>query len=101
MYKRCIYLTVEEDSTFLFYVGLLRENNYVASDFPFTTALTRPNPGFVYDNYFLVYRIVPVDEQIHDKLIEWIKASKTYQKQASEKMDHIYQVLNNEKDKVV
>jgi hypothetical protein len=33
---------------------------------------------------------VPADDQIHNKLNEWIKASKTYQEQALKKMDEIY-----------
>jgi DNA-binding MarR family transcriptional regulator len=79
----------------LFYVGLLRENNHVASDFPFTTAFTRPNPGFVYDKYFLD-RIVSVDDQIRNRLRKWLKASKTYQDKASKKLEDIYQGLNND-----
>jgi hypothetical protein len=79
----------------MFYIGLLRENNHVASWFPFTTKLTRPNPHFAYDKYFLD-SIVAADDEIRNKLNEWIKASKTYQEQALKKMDHIYQGLNND-----
>jgi DNA-binding MarR family transcriptional regulator len=79
---------LSDEFSFLFYVGLLRENNHVASDFPFTTELTRPNPRFAYDKYFLD-SIVAADDEIRNKLNEWIKASKTYQEQALKKMDLI------------
>jgi hypothetical protein len=79
-----------DEFSFLFYVGLLRQNNHVDSDFPFTTAFTRPNPGFVYDKYFLD-RIVLADDQIRRRLRKWLKASKTYQDKASKKLEDIYQ----------
>ena len=79
---------LSDEFSFLFYVGLLRENNHVASDFPFTTELTRPNPSFAYNKYFL-YDIVAADDEIRNKLNEWIKAAKTYQEEALRKMDYI------------
>jgi hypothetical protein len=65
-----------------------RENNHVASWFPFTTELTRSSPRFAYDKYFL-YSIVAADDEIRNKLNEWIKAAKTYQEEALKKMDYI------------
>jgi hypothetical protein len=79
---------LSDEFNFLFYVGLLRENNHVASWFPFTTELTRPNPRLAYDKYFL-YSIVAADDEIRNKLNEWIKAAKTYQEEALKKMDLI------------
>lgn len=72
---------LEDEFSFLFYVGLLRDNNHVASDYPFTADFTRPNLGYVYHKYFLD-RIVAADDQIRNKLHGWIEASKTYQEQA-------------------
>jgi hypothetical protein len=83
-----------DEFTFLFYVGLLRENNHVASDFPFTTDFTRPNPGFAYDKHFLD-RIVAADDEIRDKLRKWIAQSESYQKLALKKMEGINEGLNN------
>ena len=86
-----------DEFTFLFYIGLLRENNHLASHFPFTTDFTA---GFAFHKYFL-HRIVGADDQIRSRLTEWLKASKTYQDQASKKIDDIYQELNIEKNKVI
>jgi hypothetical protein len=72
---------LEDEFSFLFYIGLLRTNNHVASDYPFTADFTRPNLGYVYHKYFLD-RIVADDDQIRNKLHGWIEASKTYQEQA-------------------
>jgi hypothetical protein len=77
---------LSDEFSFLFYVGLLRD--HVASDFPFTTELTGPNPRYAYDKYFL-YSMVGADDEIRNKLNEWIKASKTYQEEALKKMDYI------------
>ena len=71
--------------SFLFYIGQLSENSHVASDYPITTASIQPDiiKGFL-------DQIVFVDDQIRNKLREWIKESKSYQKLALEKMDDIY-----------
>lgn len=73
----------------LFYIGLLRENSYVASDYPVTTASIQLDIGQVYQKGFL-NQIVFSDDQIRNKLREWIKESKSYQQLALEKMDDIY-----------
>jgi hypothetical protein len=72
----------------LFYVGLLRENNHKASDYPLTTGFIRPSPNLVYPKDFLI-QIVASDDQIRNKLREWITESTNYQKLALEKMDQI------------
>ena len=78
--------------SFLFYISQLRENSHVASDYPITTASIQPDIGQVYPNGFL-NQIVFADDQIRNKLREWIKESKSYQKLALEKMDDIYSKL--------
>ena len=88
---------VADELSILFYVGLMRENNHKASDYPLTTDFIRSNPGRHCPKDFLD-RIVSDDVQIRNKLKEWISESKTYQTQALTKMDNIYQGLNNEKD---
>jgi hypothetical protein len=75
--------------SFLFYISQLRENRHVASDYPITTASIQPDIGHVYAKGFLD-QIVFADDQIRNKLKEWIKESKSYQKLALEKMDDIY-----------
>ena len=75
--------------SFLFYICQLRENSHVASDYPITTASIQPDIGQVYAKGFL-NQIVFADDQIRNKLKEWIKESKSYQKLALEKIDDIY-----------
>ena len=60
-----------EEFSFLFYVGLLRENNHKASDYPLTTGFIKPSPNLVYPKDFLI-QIVASDDQIHNKLKKWI-----------------------------
>jgi hypothetical protein len=74
-----------DEFSFLFYIGLMRENNYKASDYPITTEFIRPNPGFQYPKNFL-RGIVAADYEIRDKLNEWIKESNSYQKKVLDKM---------------
>jgi hypothetical protein len=78
-----------DEFSFLFYVGLMRENNYKASDYPITTEFIKSNPGFRYPKHFLD-RIVAADDQIRNKLNEWINESNSYQKKALDKMYNIY-----------
>jgi hypothetical protein len=75
--------------SFSFYICQLRENSHLASDYPITTASIQPDIGQVYAKGFL-NQIVFADDQIRNKLKEWIKESKSYQKLALEKMDDIY-----------
>ncbi|MGC2574208.1 MAG: MarR family winged helix-turn-helix transcriptional regulator, partial [Candidatus Nitrosopolaris sp.] len=78
-----------DEFSFLFYVGLMRENNYKASDYPITTEFIKSNPGFLYPKHFLD-RIVAADDQIRNRLNEWINESNSYQKKALDKMYDIY-----------
>ena len=57
--------------------------------YPLTTALIQPDIGYVYPKD-LLNQIVAADDQIRNKLREWIKESESYQKPALEKMDNIY-----------
>jgi hypothetical protein len=75
--------------SFLFYICQLRENSHVASGYPITTASIQPDIGHVYPKGFL-NQIVFADDQIRNKLREWIKESKSFQQLALEKMDDIY-----------
>ncbi len=77
----------------LFYIGLLRENSHVASDYPVTTVSMQQDIYYVYPKGFLNH-IVLADDQIRNKLREWIKESKSYQQLALEKMDDIYLKYN-------
>jgi hypothetical protein len=87
-----------DEFSILFYVGLMRENSHKASDYPLTTDFIRSNPGRDCPKDFLD-RIVARDVEIHDKLKGWISESETYQQEALNKMDNIYQGLNKEKKK--
>ncbi|MGB8937445.1 MAG: hypothetical protein WCC17_20325 [Candidatus Nitrosopolaris sp.] len=83
-----------DEFTFLFYIYLLRENDYKASDYPLTTAFITASPVLEYPKH-LLNQIVAGDDQIRNKLKEWIRESKRYQHVALEKMDQIYSELNN------
>jgi hypothetical protein len=75
--------------SFLFYIGQLRENSHLASYYPITASSIQPDIGHVYPKGFL-NQIVFADDQIRNKLREWIKESKSFQQLALEKMDDIY-----------
>lgn len=81
--------SLADEFSFLFYIGLLRENAHLASYYPLTTAFIQPDIGRLYPKDF-PNQIVVADDQIRNKLKEWIKESKSYQKLALEKMDDIY-----------
>jgi hypothetical protein len=83
-----------DEFSLLYYVGLQNENNHVPSDFPFTTDLTRPNPGYIYHKYFSD-RIVAAYDELRDKLRKWIAQSESYQKLALKEIQRINQGLNN------
>lgn len=83
-----------DEFSFLFYVGLLRENNHKASDYPLTTGFIRPSPNLVYPKDFLI-QIVGSDDQIRNKVKEWITESTRYQKLTLERMDQIYLELKD------
>jgi hypothetical protein len=81
-----------EEFSFLFYIGLLRDNNHKASDYPLTTGFIRPNPTSLYPTDFLM-QIVNSDDDIRTKLTEWLATN--YQKLALEKMNQIYLKIDN------
>lgn len=83
-----------EEFSFLFYIGLLRDNNYKASDYPLTTAFLRSSPNLVYPKVFLD-TIVYGDSEIRNKITGWIKGTLNYQKLALEKIKEIYIELQN------
>jgi hypothetical protein len=77
-----------DEFTFLFFIGLLRENNYRASDYPLTTVFITPSPKLVYPKDFLV-QIVRSDDEIRKKLEEWINEAASYQKITLDKINQI------------
>jgi hypothetical protein len=77
-----------EEFTFLFYIGLLRDNNHIASDYPLTTGFMKSSPNLAYPKWFLE-KIIYNDNEIRNKVTGWIKESSEYQKLALEKMNEI------------
>ncbi len=51
-----------DEFSFLFYIGLLRDNNHKTSDYPLTTGFIRPNPKSLYPTDFLM-QIVNSDDR--------------------------------------
>jgi hypothetical protein len=78
----------------LFFIGLLKDNNHKASDYPLTTAFITPSPSLVYPKDFLM-QTVRSDGDIRKKLKEWIYEATSYQKLASDKLNEIHLGLNN------
>lgn len=78
-----------DEFSFSFYVGLLRDNNHKASDYPLTTGFMRQSSNLVYPKWLLM-RILKGNKEIRNRLTEWIKEALRYQKQAFEKMDEIF-----------
>jgi DNA-binding MarR family transcriptional regulator len=83
-----------DEFSFLFFIGLLRDNNYIASDYPLTTAFITPSPNLVYPKDFLM-QTVRSDGDIRKKLKEWINDATVYQKLAYDRMNKIHLELNN------
>lgn len=83
-----------DEFSFLVFIGLLRDNNHKASDYPLTTAFITPSPSLVYPKDFLM-QIVRSDMEIRKKLREWIDEATSYQKLASDRMNEIHLELNN------
>lgn len=83
-----------DEFSFLFYIGLLRENNHKASDYPLTTGFLRPSPSLGYPKMFLM-KIVNSDNEIRDRLAGWIKEASIYQKQSLVKIDEICVSIKN------
>jgi hypothetical protein len=80
--------TLADEFSFLFYLGLLRDNNHKASDYPLTTGFMRPSQNLAYPKWLLM-KILHNDKEIRDRLAEWIKEASTYQKQSLAKIDEI------------
>jgi DNA-binding MarR family transcriptional regulator len=83
-----------DEFSFLFFIGLLRDNDYRSSDYPLTTAFITPSPRLVYPKDFLM-QIIRSDVEIRKKLKEWINEAAIYQKLASDKLNEIHLELNN------
>ncbi|MGB8024990.1 MAG: hypothetical protein WCF06_11805, partial [Nitrososphaeraceae archaeon] len=80
--------------SFLVFIGLLRDNNHKASDYPLTTAFITPSPSLVYPKDFLM-QIARSDMEIRKKLEEWIDEATSYQKLTLARMNEIHLELNN------
>jgi hypothetical protein len=91
---RFIEKALADEFSFLFFIGLLRDNNYRASDYPLTTAFITPSPSLVYPKDFLM-QIIRSDVEIRKKLREWIDEATSYQKLALARMNEIHLELNN------
>ncbi len=85
--------TLADEFSFLFYIGLLRDNNHKASDYPLTTGFIRPSPNLVYPKRLLM-KILKGDKEIRNKFMEWMKEALSYQKQTLKKMDDISTEIN-------
>jgi hypothetical protein len=83
-----------DEFSFLFFIGLLRDNDYRSSDYPLTTAFINPSPSLMYPKDFLM-QIIRSDVEIRKKLEEWINEATSYQKLASDRMNEIHLELNN------
>jgi len=79
-----------DEFSFSFYVGLLRENNHLASDYPLTIGfLGDQSRDFRVPKHFLD-QIVAADDEIRSQMKEWVTESIGYQEQTLEKVNHIY-----------
>jgi hypothetical protein len=77
-----------DEFSLLFYIGLLRENNHKASDYPLTAGFITSIPNLMYPKDFLM-DIIRSDVKIRKHLLEWIKEATTYQTLALDKMIQI------------
>ena len=77
-----------DEFNLLFYIGLLRENNHEASDYPLTVGFIRSSPNMIYPKDSLL-DIVRGDGKIRKQLVEWIREATTYQRLAFEKMNRV------------
>lgn len=78
---------IAEEFSFLFFIGLLRENDSKASDYPITISIPE-SPGLVCPKWFL-QRVLHDDTEIRNKLLGWIDETLNYQKLALEKIKEI------------
>jgi len=64
---RTIENKLAEEFTMLFYIGLIRENRYIASDYPLTTAFISSHPDLLYPKAILI-SILARDIEIRNKM---------------------------------
>jgi hypothetical protein len=83
-----------DEFSLLFYIGLLRDNDHKASDYPLTTAYLRPSPNIVYPRCSLM-RIAKSDDEIHNRLTQWINEVTGYQRLVLDKLNEIHTELKN------
>ncbi|MGB7638960.1 MAG: MarR family winged helix-turn-helix transcriptional regulator, partial [Nitrososphaeraceae archaeon] len=86
---RFIEKALADEFSFLVFIGLLRDNNHKASDYPLTTAFITPSQSLVYPKDFLM-QIVRSDMEIRKKLREWIDEATSYQKLTLARMNEIH-----------
>ena len=86
--------TLAEEFSFLFYIGLFRENNHKASDYPLTVGLIT-NPSPVHPKDFLI-QIIRSDDKIQKQVLEWIRQATAYQSLALKKMNQICTEIERE-----
>jgi hypothetical protein len=84
--------TLADELSFLFYVGLLRENNHKASYYPLTIGFIKPSPNLVYPKDFLT-QMIRSDDDIRKHMLQWIREAAAYQRLALNKMNEIYSEL--------
>lgn len=82
-----------EEFTSLFYIGLLRYNNYVASDYPFATGTAIPNDNSIYP-VDLLKEIIHKDEKLKERIETWFMEAREYQKKTLDRMNQISQEMN-------
>jgi hypothetical protein len=83
-----------DEFSLLFYIGLLRDNDHKASGYPLTTAFLRPSSNIVYPKWSLM-SIAKSDDEIRNKLTEWINETLEYQRLALDKLNEICVQLKN------
>jgi hypothetical protein len=76
-----------EEFSLLFYIGLLRENNHKASDYPLTVGFIT-NPSLVNPKDSLI-QIIKSNNIIQKQVLEWIREATAYQSVALKKMNQI------------
>ena len=74
-----------EEFSLLFYIGLLRDNNHKASDYPLTTGFIPSSSNLMYPKDFLM-DIVRSDDEIRRRLEQWTSEATLYQELALKQM---------------
>jgi len=93
---RFIENALAEEFSLLFYIGLLRDNDHKASDYPLTTGFIKSSPNLMYPKDFLL-DIVRSDDKISKKIVELIREAITYQRLALEKMSHTCEEIEKQR----